>query len=65
MVAGPEKMPVPRFSAPPPVRTTTGNIRAMALYAGESAGAVRTVQPAEEIVSELADGAERLLRRWS
>ncbi|GAB4336674.1 MAG: enoyl-[acyl-carrier-protein] reductase FabK [Dehalococcoidia bacterium] len=64
MALGPERMPIPRFAAPPPVRTTTGNIRAMALYAGESAGAVRAVQPAAEIVAELAEGAEHLLRRW-
>jgi hypothetical protein len=30
-------------------------------YAGESTGAVRSVQPAGEIVRELAEGAERLL----
>lgn len=29
--------------------------------AGESTGAVRAVQPAEEIVPELTEGAERLL----
>ncbi|MGH2713425.1 MAG: hypothetical protein ACRDM7_05990 [Thermoleophilaceae bacterium] len=30
-------------------------------YAGESTGAVRAVQPAAEIVRELAEAAERLL----
>jgi len=64
MQVGPEKMPIPRFSAPPPVVTTTGEIAAMALYAGESAGAVRKIQPAAEIVSELVTGAAELLRRW-
>ncbi len=54
--------PVPRFAAPAPGRDTTGNIEAMALYAGQSVGAVRSVQPAAEIVSELSEGAERLLR---
>ena len=33
--------------------------------AGESVGGVRRVQPAAEIVRELADGAERLLGRWT
>ena len=36
----------------------------MALYAGQSVGAVQRIQPAESIVRELAEGAERLLRRW-
>ena len=37
----------------------------MALYAGQSVGAVRGVQPAGEIVAELMEEAERLLRAWS
>jgi hypothetical protein len=36
----------------------------MALYAGESVGAVRSVLPAAAVVRELASGAERLLSRW-
>jgi hypothetical protein len=37
----------------------------MALYAGQGVDAVRVVQPAGEIVTELADGARRLLDRAS
>jgi nitronate monooxygenase len=55
---------VPRRHPRPPDRDTTGNIEAMALYAGESVDGVTRVQPAEQIVHELADGTERLLRRW-
>jgi hypothetical protein len=44
---------------------TTGAVRAMAIYAGQSVGAVREIQPAGKIVAELMDGAERLLRAWS
>lgn len=44
---------------------TTGAIEAMSLWAGESVGRVERVQPAAEIVRELAAEAERLLRRWS
>jgi hypothetical protein len=36
----------------------------MALYAGQSVGAVQRLQPAATIVRDLAQGAERLLRRW-
>jgi NAD(P)H-dependent flavin oxidoreductase YrpB (nitropropane dioxygenase family) len=58
--AGP--MPVPRFAPMAPTATTTGRVEAMAMYAGESVGHVRAVQPAAEIFRELADGAEKLLR---
>ena len=57
--------PVPRFAPPSPNRATVGDIAAMALYAGESVDAVRRIQPAAEIVRELSEGAERLLRAWS
>lgn len=50
---GDSRMPVPRFSVPCPTRSTTGAIGAMALYAGESVGAVQRRQPAAEIVREL------------
>ena len=35
----------------------------MALYAGQSVGAVHRVQRAADVVRELADGAEKLLAR--
>jgi len=54
--------PIQRFSVIPPTSTTTGHIEAMALYAGESVANVTSVQPASVIVSELVEGAERLLR---
>jgi hypothetical protein len=47
------RRPVPRWAPPTPGRSTTGHIEAMALYAGQGVGAVRTVAPAEEIVAEL------------
>jgi nitronate monooxygenase len=57
--------PIHRFAPQPPNQATTGEIWAMALYAGQNVGAVREVQPAAEIVADLMDGAERLLRAWS
>jgi nitronate monooxygenase len=54
-MAGAE-IPVPRFGPQPPARASTGTIAAMALHAGQSAGAVLAVQPAAEIVEELAAG---------
>ena len=64
MELGGSRQPLPRFAVACPTRTTTGTIAAMALYAGESVGAVRGTMPAADIVHELMDGAERLLRVW-
>jgi nitronate monooxygenase len=58
-------LPIGRFSVVPPTVATTGHIEAMALYAGESVTNVVAVQPAGEIVAELASGAERILRAAS
>jgi nitronate monooxygenase len=61
---GATTLPVPRFGVPCPNRDTTGEIAAMVHYAGQSVGATRQVLPAAQVIAELADGAERLLRRW-
>jgi len=55
---------VRRFQASTPTTSSTGEIGAVLLWAGESVGSVTRVQPAGEIVHELAEKAERLLRRW-
>jgi nitronate monooxygenase len=52
-VQGGVRRPVPRWAPPTPGRSTTGHIEAMALYAGQGVGAVRTVATAAEIVAEL------------
>ncbi len=62
MSLGATRIPVPKLSVPSPTRDATGAIAAMALYAGESVGAVTQVVSAGEVVRELAEGAERLLR---
>lgn len=59
--AGP--MSLPRFAVVPPSAQTTGEVGAMALYAGQSAGSVLEVRPAGELVVELASGAAELLAR--
>ena len=60
-----DRYPVRRFQSSTPTQLTSGEIRAMPLWAGESVGAVKRVQPAAEIVAELAEEAEQLLRKWS
>ena len=62
---GAATVPVPRFGIPCPTRDTTGEIAAMAHYAGQGTGATRQVLPAAQVVADLAEGAEALLRRWS
>jgi nitronate monooxygenase len=57
--------PLPRWSVPSPIRQTTGAIDAMAMCAGESVSAVKKVQPAAEIVKELAEQVEQHLREWA
>jgi NAD(P)H-dependent flavin oxidoreductase YrpB (nitropropane dioxygenase family) len=61
---GATKLSIPKGSAPAPTRETTGAVAAMALYAGESVGSVVGVPSAGEVVRELAEGAEQLLRGW-
>jgi nitronate monooxygenase len=56
--------PLPRLAPEAINRGTTGTIAAMPLWAGESVSGVKRVQPAAEIVRELSEEAERLLRRW-
>jgi hypothetical protein len=53
------EIPGPRFSPQPPTRASTGAIAAMPFYAGQSARAVRAIQPAAEIVAELTAAVTR------
>jgi len=52
-----------RFATTVADRTATGHVGAMALYAGQSVGAVKRVMPAREIVRELVEEADAFLRR--
>jgi hypothetical protein len=45
-----------------PFVAARGHVEAMARYAGQSAGAVKHVTPAADVVREVAEG---LLRAWS
>jgi nitronate monooxygenase len=55
--------PVPRYSSSSPTAGATGDIEAMALYAGQGVGLVNRRQPAGEIVREVANDAARVLDR--
>ena len=53
--------PVMPFAYMPPTTAASGNIAAMALYAGRGVGSCRHDQSAAEILRELVDGATQLL----
>ena len=61
---GDQTMPLPKFAGLPAFTGVRGHVDAMVLYAGESVGGVTGIVPAAEVVRELADGAEELLRSW-
>ena len=52
-VVGGRRLPVPRFAVVPPSRETTGEVDAMALYAGRSVESATRVAPAAVILHEL------------
>lgn len=54
--------PVRRYSDVIPLPGMSGDVEALALYAGQSAGLASRIQPAKDIVRELADEAIRTLR---
>jgi len=51
---GGQRVPVPRGHGTPPGAATTGHIDAMPMYAGESAAAITSVQPAAAILGAWA-----------
>jgi NAD(P)H-dependent flavin oxidoreductase YrpB (nitropropane dioxygenase family) len=53
---------IPLFAPTPPSEKTGGSVDALALYAGESVSAATEILPAADIVHQIADGAEALLR---
>ena len=60
---GAKGQPVLRYSDTPPVAGATGDLEALALYAGQCAGLIWDVRPAAEIVQELVAGARAALAR--
>ena len=53
---GGQPLPMVRFGAGSPNRDTTGDISAMALYAGRSVGSVDRIMTAADVVAELSTG---------
>ena len=55
--------PIVRYQAYVPRADAEGDIDALCLAAGQSVGLVSKVQPAAEIVREVVDEAQSILRR--
>jgi nitronate monooxygenase len=55
--------PLYRFSTDSPLRTTTGDLEAMALFAGQVAGMIDAVPPAARRVAEIVESACATLER--
>jgi nitronate monooxygenase len=53
VVAETDGVPIARYAADEPRRSTTGEIEAMCLYAGRGVGAITSVEPAAEIVARM------------
>ena len=62
VATGPDGSPIVRYAVNDPELGTTGEVEALALYAGQSVGLVHEVLPAGEIVRAIAEEAERTLR---
>lgn len=58
---GAEEYVMPKFSALPPTPETTGDFEEMMLLGGESAGLVKEIRPAGEIVREMMEEARRII----
>jgi NAD(P)H-dependent flavin oxidoreductase YrpB (nitropropane dioxygenase family) len=58
------RIPVRAFGVGVADRETTGDVAAMPLWAGESVSGVADIQPAADIVRELSEQAEMLLRTF-
>ena len=60
---GADGEPVVRYSAIGPYIGVTGDLEGLSNWAGQGVGLVDRIQPAAEIVKELAEDAVRVLRK--
>ena len=58
---GDKQIDIPRNSVFSPMKESTGRLDAMALYAGQGVSAIKSCEPAAEVLRALADGAEAIL----
>jgi nitronate monooxygenase len=61
----PSGQDIHRYDDAVPLAGMTGDWEAFALYAGQSAGLVRDVQPAGEIIRRMVEDARSVMARWA
>ena len=62
-IADEDGRPIYKFSTDSPLRTTTGNLECLALFAGQIAGAIETIPSAGGRVGEIVSAARATLER--
>jgi nitronate monooxygenase len=62
-VADEDGRPIYKFSTDSPLRTTTGNLECLSLFAGQIAGAIETIPSAGARVGEIVSAARATLER--
>lgn len=62
-VLGGQAVPMPKFSALLPTPETTGDFEEMCLIAGESAGLIHEVRPANEIIAMMMNEAKQIIEQ--
>jgi nitronate monooxygenase len=62
-IAAEDGRPIYKFSTDSPLRTTTGNLECLALFAGQIAGAIETIPSAGGRVGEIVSAARATLER--
>jgi NAD(P)H-dependent flavin oxidoreductase YrpB (nitropropane dioxygenase family) len=60
LVQGGRRVPIPLWSVTPPSSAMIGDIDAMATYAGTAVGRIDAVQPAADVVADLAGTAQAI-----
>lgn len=63
-IAEEDGRPIYKFSTDSPLRTTTGNLECLALFAGQIAGAIETIPNAGTRVAEIVSAARAALKRF-
>lgn len=61
VATAPDGTPIPRYYVDVPIEGTTGDVEAMAHYAGQGVGSVREIAPAADIVNNTVKIANKLL----
>jgi nitronate monooxygenase len=60
---GGQPVPLLRFMGFPPTPDASGDLESMDFLAGQGVGLVQEITPAADVIHELVEGAQRLLRR--